>query len=65
MRFFRRRHLKNPTFAERLDTLRNAGFAIAPLAGGMVRASRGGCAVEPKDEPAWLRGAKSARWRTI
>jgi hypothetical protein len=48
--FFRRQHLKNPTFAKRLDTLRNAGFAIAPLAGGMVRASRGGCAVELKDE---------------
>ena len=48
--FFRRQHLKIPTFAERLETLRNAGFAIAPMAGGVVRASRGGCAVDLKDE---------------
>ena len=47
--FFRRQHLKNPTFAERLDTLRNAGFAITPMADGVVRASRGGCAVDLKD----------------
>ena len=48
--FFRRQHLKIPTFAERLDALRHAGFAIAPMAGGVVRASRGGCAVDLKDE---------------
>ena len=48
--FFRRQHLKNPTFAERLENLRRAGIAIAPMAGGVVRASRGGCAVDLKDE---------------
>jgi hypothetical protein len=48
--FFRRVHLKNPTFAERLENLRNAGIAIAPMAGGVVRASRGSCAVDLKDE---------------
>ena len=48
--FFRRQHLENPTFAERLEKLRNAGFTIAPLAGGVVRASRGGCAVDLKDQ---------------
>jgi len=48
--FFRRQHLKNPTFAERLETLRNAGFVIAPVADGVVRATRGGCAVDLKDE---------------
>jgi hypothetical protein len=48
--FFRRQHLENPTFAERLEKLRNAGFTIAPLAGGVVRASRGGCAVDLKDD---------------
>jgi hypothetical protein len=47
--FFRRQHLKNPTFAERLDALRNAGFAITPMADGVVRVSRGGCAVDLKD----------------
>ena len=48
--FFRRKHLKNPTFAERLETLRSAGFTLAPLAGGVVRASRGRCAVDLKDD---------------
>ena len=48
--FFRRERLKNPTFAERLETLRSTGFAIAPMASGVVRASRGGCAVDLKDE---------------
>jgi hypothetical protein len=48
--FFRREHPKIPTFAERLENLRGAGFAMAPMAGGVVRASRGGCAVDLKDE---------------
>jgi hypothetical protein len=48
--FFRRVHLKNPTFAERLETLRHAGIAVAPMPGGVVRASRGSCAVDLKEE---------------
>jgi hypothetical protein len=48
--FFRRKPLHHPTFAERLDNLRRAGFTIAPMAGGVVRASRGGCAVDLKDD---------------
>jgi hypothetical protein len=48
--FFRRQHLKNPTFAERLENLRKAGFTIAPMAGGVLRASRGSCAVDLKDD---------------
>jgi hypothetical protein len=48
--FFRREHPKIPTFAERLENLRGAGFAMAPMAGGVVRASRGGCAVDLKDD---------------
>ena len=46
--FFRRKRIKDPTFVERLEKLRNAGFTIAPMAGGVVRASRGGCAVDLK-----------------
>jgi len=42
--FFRRQHPHILTFTERLETLRNAGFAIAPMAGGVVRAERSGCA---------------------
>jgi hypothetical protein len=48
--FFRREHIKDPTFAERLENLRGAGFTIAPMAGGVVRASRGGCAVDLRDD---------------
>ena len=48
--FFRRERLKNPTFSERLENLRNAGFAIAPMAAGVVRASRDGCAVDLTDQ---------------
>ena len=48
--FFRREHLKNPTFAERLETLRTAGFTLTATAGGVVRASRGGCAVDLKHD---------------
>jgi hypothetical protein len=44
--FFRRERPKNPTFAERLDKLRNTGFAVTPLAGGSVRVSRQNCAVD-------------------
>ncbi|MGA2270378.1 MAG: hypothetical protein ABSH44_18040 [Bryobacteraceae bacterium] len=48
--FFRRERLKNPTFAERLENLRKAEFTITPMAGGVVRASRGSCAVDLKEE---------------
>lgn len=48
--FFRRERFKNPTFAERLENLRKAGFTITPMAGGVVRASRGGCAVDLGDD---------------
>ena len=54
--FFRRERPKNPTFAERLDNLRKAGFTVTPLAGtaragtprmgGAVRVSRENCAVD-------------------
>ena len=44
--FFRRERVKNPTFAERLDNLRRAGFAVAPPDKGTVRVSRGNCAVD-------------------
>ena len=44
--FFRRERPKIPTFQERLDQLKNAGFTITPIAGGAVRVSRGTCAVD-------------------
>jgi hypothetical protein len=48
--FFRREQPKNPTFADRMESLRKAGFTTTPQAGGVVRASRGNCAVDLKEE---------------
>ena len=48
--FFRRESPKNPTFAERIESLRKAGFNIASLPGGAVRAVRGYCAVDLREE---------------
>ncbi|MBZ5726882.1 MAG: hypothetical protein LAP87_18035 [Acidobacteriia bacterium] len=53
--FFRRELLKTPTFGERLEKLRGAGFAAAPLAGGAVRVSRGACAADLKEESGTVR----------
>jgi len=53
--FFRRERPKNPTFADRLDNLRKAGFTVTPLAGNpqagrAVRVSRENCAVDLWEE---------------
>lgn len=48
--FFRREPPKNPTSADRMESLRKAGFTTTPQAGGAVRASRGNCAVDLKEE---------------
>jgi len=43
--FFRRPHVKEPTYEERLDAIRRAGFTVEVLSGSRrVRASRDGCA---------------------
>ena len=47
--FFRRERLKNPTFQERLEQLKDLGFTVTPRGGG-VRASRGSCAVDLADQ---------------
>ena len=48
--FFRREQPKNPTFADRIESLRKAGFTTTPQTGGAVRASRANCAVDLKEE---------------
>ncbi len=48
--FFRRERPKNPTFQERLENVRRAGFTVTPRAGGAVRVSRGGLAVDLREE---------------
>ncbi|HYW41470.1 MAG TPA: hypothetical protein VE959_01355 [Bryobacteraceae bacterium] len=48
--FFRRQAPRNPTFAERMENLRKAGFTVTPLGGTAVRVSRDTCAVDLKDD---------------
>jgi hypothetical protein len=48
--FFRREQPQNPTFADRLEALRKAGFTTTSQTGGAVRASRANCAVDLKEE---------------
>ena len=38
-----------PTFDQRIDKLRDAGFSVAPL-DGALRATRGGCAIDLKEQ---------------
>ena len=58
--FFRRERLKTPTFAERLDALRKAGFATAHQTGGTVRVSRDTCAIDLAEDGASVRAVGSA-----
>jgi hypothetical protein len=48
--FFRRERPKNPTFAERLENLRNAGFTVTARAGTAVRVSRENFAIDLTEE---------------
>jgi hypothetical protein len=43
--FFRRERPKNPTFADRLENLRKAGFTVSPLS-GKTRVTREDCAID-------------------
>ena len=53
--FFRRERPKNPTFNERMDSVRKAGFAVNPLSGGVMRANRGAYGVDIKDDDGIVR----------
>jgi hypothetical protein len=53
--FFRRERTRNPTFAERMESLRKAGLTVQPLSGGAVRASRENCAVDLREEAGTVR----------
>ncbi|MGO9229171.1 MAG: hypothetical protein ACLQKA_08165 [Bryobacteraceae bacterium] len=47
--FFRRKSVEIPTFEQRMEKLRAAGFAVAPLAGAL-RVTRGTCAIDLKEQ---------------
>ena len=48
--FFRRERTGNPTFAERMESLKKAGLTVTPQVGGTVRASREGCGVDLQED---------------
>lgn len=59
--FFRRQRHTEPTFQERLDNLRRAGFTVTPRPDGGVLVSKGACAIvlreaEGRPQPAQLAG---------
>jgi hypothetical protein len=58
--FFRPARIKTPAFADRLEALRQAGFATGPLPGGTVRVTRGGYAVEVVEDGPGVRAAGPA-----
>jgi hypothetical protein len=47
--FFRRETPKNPSFSERLESLRQAGFSVSQRSGGVARTTRDVCGVDLKD----------------
>jgi hypothetical protein len=57
--FFRREKPKPPTFAERMDALRKAGFNATPQ-GSAVRVSRGDCAIDLAQDGNTVRAAGRA-----
>lgn len=48
--FFRRERPRTPTFTERMEALRKAGFTTGSSTGGAVRVSRGDFAIDLKEE---------------
>lgn len=58
--FFRRETPKNPSFQERLESLKAKGFASAPWSGGVVRISRGDVAIDLEETGGEVRGASRA-----
>lgn len=47
--FFRREKTRNPSFSERMDSLRKAGFTVSGRSGDVMRVTRGDCAVDLKE----------------
>jgi len=55
--FFRRERPKIPTFAERLEGLKQAGFTVKALPGGATRVERNSCGVDLSQGGGLLRPA--------
>jgi hypothetical protein len=48
--FFRRERPKNPTFSDRMESLRRAGFTVGSGPGGATRVSRGNLVVDLQED---------------
>jgi hypothetical protein len=58
--FFRRQRPAVPTFQERLENLRQAGFTVTPRPDGSVLAARGQCAVALRESGGQVRRVQPA-----
>lgn len=58
--FFRRERPKNPSFADRMEALRKAGFTVASMPGGTMRVNRDNCAIDLKDAGGTVEGVGRA-----
>lgn len=58
--FFRRERPHNPTFAERLENLRRAGFELNPRPDGSVRVSRSDLAIDLREDSGSVRAKGEA-----
>ncbi|MGA2135497.1 MAG: hypothetical protein ABSH50_24675 [Bryobacteraceae bacterium] len=58
--FFRRQRQIEPTFQERLDNLKQAGFSVTPRPDGTVLVTRGECAVALRESGGQIRRAELA-----
>src|SRR5687768_5789481 len=58
--FFRRERIKNPSFSDRLEDLRKAGFAVNQPSGGILRVVRENYAVDLRDDGGTVRSVGRA-----
>jgi hypothetical protein len=58
--FFRRQRITPPTFQQRLDGLKQAGFSTAPQADGAVLVTRGECAVVLRESGGEIRRVQAS-----
>jgi hypothetical protein len=58
--FFRRQHTTEPTFQDRLENLKRAGFGVTPQPDGSVLVTNGQCAVALRESGGQVRPAQAA-----
>ncbi len=58
--FFRRPRPAPPTFQDRLDNLKRAGFTVTPQTDGTILVSKGGCAIALRETAGQVQRAQLA-----